>query len=312
MIIFDSPELFDYFINKYAQIFHIDMIYNNNDIKWSMYNFFDNGNVITEFLYAPAREYSDYDEFLNMITNLLEESVPREIYYIGNSSVSRFPRLTKLNRNATRVGYSWGDSFVVGTSWNYTESQMFECKGVPGDCMINTSVSDKQLDVDFSKYNNIIINSIDKFVNKFYNWCRLLRIERYYAVLYVDSVGAKKISDKYKFIGLSECLRIVFGAEINDTTPILFVPRNNVDEEEVEVVGEEEEETKVAEAEKNNEIECNICCDNKKDICMIPCGHTFCSSCYYNDKERSNRMSSSQYKCMTCRNVVQMTNVVYI
>jgi hypothetical protein len=51
---------------------------------------------------------------------------------------------------------------------------------------------------------------------------------------------------------------------------------------------------------KKNKLECPICFDNMVDICIVPCGHTFCSKCIDGSK-----------LCYICKNEIFMCQSLY-
>jgi hypothetical protein len=51
---------------------------------------------------------------------------------------------------------------------------------------------------------------------------------------------------------------------------------------------------------KKNKLECPICFDNQVNICIVPCGHTFCSKCI-----------ASSHSCYVCKNEIFMRQSIY-
>lgn len=53
--------------------------------------------------------------------------------------------------------------------------------------------------------------------------------------------------------------------------------------------------------EVNPDLLCSICFDNRINIILTPCGHTFCDKCFNENRE-----------CFTCRTIVQKKYTIYI
>jgi hypothetical protein len=54
---------------------------------------------------------------------------------------------------------------------------------------------------------------------------------------------------------------------------------------------------------------CTICLTNSVSICLIPCGHSCCESCYNSYSENSN--SNRRRICFVCRGTVSKTQKIY-
>lgn len=54
---------------------------------------------------------------------------------------------------------------------------------------------------------------------------------------------------------------------------------------------------------------CTICLSNTVSICLIPCGHSCCESCYNSYSENSN--SNRRRICFVCRGTVSKTQKIY-
>lgn len=59
----------------------------------------------------------------------------------------------------------------------------------------------------------------------------------------------------------------------------------------------------------NDENVCSICLENKKNIVVIPCGHTFCSGCLKVMKIRKEQ--NIDLVCPSCRSPITRTQVFY-
>lgn len=323
LLVFESNSLINKFIGDYGNLIKFNEVHNTESIYYIRFQF----DFSREYgiICGPKYDWVTMGLMTESINNLVDDNL-KQAYYVGTSTVSKKARYQGLGINAKQVQWTFGDILRVNKSYRFGGSVVGieqRTNDLNNKAINNiNSISDSTGNINFDKYHDITICSIDNSVYNFYRWCSSQHLEKYFAMLYVTKVGSKT-NIMHPYTGMDQCINVIFGFDVKENAGVNFNrieldvfefdsdsdSDSDSDTEQVAPLPVETEEEDVEN--EDTDITCKICYTSKKNIVMIPCGHTFCNVCYIQNNEYTQR-SNRRNTCMTCKKNVSATNKIFL